>query len=195
MTDIDDWTGTDIGSIPIGQGVSVNAVQMLQVFNTFANGGVWVAPRLVRSTIDGDGREHVVESAEPRRVVSERTADQMTAMLASAVNTGTGTNAGIDGYTVAGKTGTARKPDGGGNYEFGAYISSFAGFVPAEAPRLSAIVSFDEPRPVYYASQVAAPVFSAISKYALRLLRIPPPAVPSLPVVPDAKPVDGVLKD
>jgi len=76
--------------------------------------------------------------------------------------------AAIAGYTVAGKTGTASKPDGHGGYAKGAYVASFAGFVPAEAPALSAIVSFDEPHP-YYAAQSAAPVFAKINQYALRL--------------------------
>jgi cell division protein FtsI (penicillin-binding protein 3) len=175
MLEPDGWHGTDIGSVPIGHGISVTALQMLGVYNTFANGGVFVPPRIVRATVDEDGEEHLVDPVEGRRVVSERTAKQITTMLANAVAVGTGTNAQIDGYTVAGKTGTARKPltDARG-YESGAYLSSFAGFVPAEAPALSAIVVLDEPHP-YYAGLVSAPVFSRISKYALRQFRIPPP--------------------
>jgi cell division protein FtsI (penicillin-binding protein 3) len=169
------WNGTDIGSIPIGQGIAVNALQMLDVYNTIANGGVFVAPHLVRATVDGEGHEHRVAPAATKRVVSERTAAQVTSMLANVVAVGTGVNAAIPGYTVAGKTGTARKPSlTSRGYEQGAYFATFAGFVPAEAPRLSAIVVLDEPHP-YYASLSAAPVFARITKYALRQFRVPPP--------------------
>jgi cell division protein FtsI/penicillin-binding protein 2 len=116
--------------------------------------------------------------------VSERTAKEMTAMMANVVDRGTGTPAQIKGYTVAGKTGTARKVIDG-SYQSGAYVSSFAGFVPAEAPRLSAIVVFDEPHP-YYAAQVAAPVFARIGQYGLRQFKIPAPAKGLGVVVPKA---------
>jgi cell division protein FtsI (penicillin-binding protein 3) len=189
------WNGTDIGSIPIGQGVSVTALQMLQVFNTLANDGVWVQPSLVRSSVDANGNETRAPEPATRRVVSVKTARQVRAMMASVVSEGTGKSASIAGYTVAGKTGTARKPDNHGGYEIGAYISSFAGFVPAETPKLSAIVVIDEPRPVYYAGIVAAPVFARINQYALRLFKIPPPAGAELPDVPVAKPVDAARLD
>ena len=183
------WDGTDIGSIPIGQGVAVNALQMLQVFNTLANGGEWIEPRLVRATVDGEGNEELLPAPARRRVVSQRTAEQMTAMLVNVVEVGTGVKARIQGYTVAGKTGTARKPSTETRgYEPGAYISSFAGFVPAQAPKLSAIVVLDEPQP-YYAGLVAAPVFARVNQYALRTLRIPPPAVALEADVPTAEPV------
>lgn len=189
------WDGTDIGSIPIGQGVAVNALQMLQVFNTLANGGELVEPRIVKATVDVDGKERPSPATRRRRVVSEKTAAEMTAMMANVVEVGTGLNAQIQGYTVAGKTGTARKPDlSKGGYEGGAYISSFAGFVPAERPQLSAIVVMDEPRPVYYAGIVAAPVFASVTKYALQRLRIPP-GDGGLASVPAAAPVKVTARD
>jgi cell division protein FtsI (penicillin-binding protein 3) len=181
------WSGTDIGSIPIGQGVAVNALQMLQVFNTLANGGVWVQPQLVKAVVGADGKESTAAAPATRRVVSAETAKQMTAMMQNVVNVGTGVNAKINGYSVAGKTGTARKPEGKG-YKPGAYYASFAGFVPAESPRLSAIVVLDEPRPVYYAGLVAAPVFARVSQYGLRLFKIPPPSHDLGVEVPAAKP-------
>lgn len=176
MLGLDEWTGTSIGSIPIGHGIAVNALQMLGVYNTIANDGVYVEPRLVRATVDVDGEEHPVPPAEGRQVVSARTAEQVTAMLANVVAVGTGVNAAIPGYTVAGKTGTARKPSTTERgYVEGAYLATFAGFVPAESPRLSAIVVLDEPHP-YYASLSSAPVFAKITQYALRQFRVPPPA-------------------
>jgi cell division protein FtsI (penicillin-binding protein 3) len=162
---------------------------MLGVYNTIANGGVYVAPRLVRATVDDDGKEHEVKAPEGRRVVSEKTADQVTEILANVVAVGTGVNAAIPGYTVAGKTGTARKPSTTERgYVQGAYIASFAGFVPAESPRLSAIVVLDEPHP-YYASLSSAPVFSRITQYALRQFRVPPP--PAVITTEEAPPAEA----
>lgn len=183
MLPLDEWSGTSIGSIPIGSGVAVNALQMLDAFNVVANGGELVEPSLVRATIDAEGVERPVEPPRRTRVVSEDTAAKMRAMLANVVANGTGINAAIEGYTVAGKTGTAKKPDTvRRGYEDGAYIASFAGFVPAEDPQLSVIVVLDEPRPVFYGGLTAAPVFADITRYALRQLRIPPP-VAELPTV------------
>ncbi|MDQ3305083.1 MAG: penicillin-binding protein 2 [Actinomycetota bacterium] len=173
---VEDWASTSIGSIAIGQGVAVNAVQMLGALNTVANGGTSVPPRLVRSVIDGEGQEKPTETPAGERVVSEETAAQMRSMLASAVSDGTGANAQVEGYTVAGKTGTARKPSQEvRGYEPGAYTGVFAGFAPVEDPRLSIIVVLDEPHP-YYGGVVAAPVFSQIAEYGLRLLGVPPTA-------------------
>jgi cell division protein FtsI (penicillin-binding protein 3) len=107
------------------------------------------------------------------------------------VRVGTGTRAAIDGYTVAGKTGTARKPlEGARGYKAGAYVSSFAGFVPSERPALTAIVMLDEPTPIF-GGLVAAPVFAEVTRYGLRQFRIPPPppaATPPAPNVPAVAP-------
>jgi cell division protein FtsI (penicillin-binding protein 3) len=177
MLGLDEWTGTSIGSIPIGSGVAVNALQMLDAFNVIANGGELVEPTLVKATIGPDGAQQPVGEASRRRIISEETAAAMRAMLANVVTNGTGTRAAIEGYTVAGKTGTAKKPHPElRGYEPGAYMASFAGFVPAEDPQLSAIVVLDKPKPVFYGGLTAAPVFADISRYALRQLRIPPPS-------------------
>jgi cell division protein FtsI (penicillin-binding protein 3) len=188
------WDGTDIGSIPIGQGLGVNALQMLQVFNTLANGGEWIEPHLVKEVVGPDGTESKPQAPTRRRVVSETTAKQMTAMMTNVVKSGTGTSAAIAGYSVAGKTGTPRKASGGA-YQIGAYVPNFVGFVPAESPRLSAIVVLDEPRPLYYAAQVAAPVFARIQQYGLRLFRIPPPSHGIGVVVPNVKDTDINQRD
>jgi cell division protein FtsI (penicillin-binding protein 3) len=181
MLDREDWSGTSIGSIPLGQGLSVTALQMLTAYNAIANDGVLVEPRLVSATVEADGTTHPTDAPEERRVVSEDTAVQLQSMLAEAVRTGTGAEAAISSYDVAGKTGTARKPqpeggyeDAGGNYH---YVSSFAGFVPAQDPSLSVIVVIDEPTSSIYGGDVAAPVFSQVAQEALRRLHIPPPAV------------------
>ena len=189
MLDTDKWSGTSIGTIPIGQGISVTAVQMLAAYNTIANGGEYVPPRLVKATVGPDGKATSVSQGKPRRVVSEETSAEVTAMLSEVVRAGTGTLAAIDGYTVAGKTGTARKPlEGKRGYKAGAYMSSFAGFVPSEKPALTAVVILDEPTPIF-GGLVAAPAFADITQYGLRQFRIPPPPPTAAPKT-DVPPVD-----
>ncbi len=173
------WNGTDVASFALGQGILATPLQVLMVYNTLANGGVRVPPTLVHSAVDEDGQEIPVERAEPVRVVSERTASQMTDMLITVVREGTGRNAQVEGYTVAGKTGTGQKVLSDGNYEddqgFSRYTATFAGFYPAENPQLSMIVVIDEPITNFYASQTAAPLFAELAKYSLQRLRIAPP--------------------
>jgi cell division protein FtsI (penicillin-binding protein 3) len=185
MLDPAKWSGTSLPTIAIGQGIAVSAMQMLAAYNTVANGGEYVAPKLVKATVDSKGKSHDTPASERRRVISESTAKKVTGMLAEVVRVGTGTNAAIDGYTVAGKTGTARKPlENARGYKAGAYVSSFAGFVPAEKPALTSIVMLDEPTPIF-GGLVAAPVFAEINRYGLRQFRIPPPVDRLTSVVPE----------
>ena len=176
----DEWWGSSIGSIPIGQGVSVSPVQMLLAYNVVANGGVYVPPRLVRETVAADGSRHLVGTEEQRRVISEDTADKLNLMLRGVVTEGTGRNAAVDGYTTAGKTGTSRKPQPDGGYVDASgvtrYQATFVGFVPAEAPALAIIVMVDEPSAAIYGGAVAAPAFAKIAEVALRRYDVPPPA-------------------
>jgi cell division protein FtsI (penicillin-binding protein 3) len=178
--DRDNWSGTSIGSVPIGQGISVTAMQMLIAYNTIANDGVYVPPTLLRATFDAEGERHAALPGEGRRVVSPTTAAQVREMLARAVASGTGEAAAIDGYEAAGKTGTARKPQPGGGYRDARgkyhYVATFAGFIPADDPQVSIIVVIDEPTVSPYAADVAAPAFAKIGRQALRALRIAPPA-------------------
>lgn len=181
MLALDDWSGTSIGSIPLGQGISVTAMQMLFAYNVIANDGVYVPPTLVAATRDSEGERHPVASEDSRRVVSPTTAAQMRAMLAEVIENGTGEAAAIEGYDAAGKTGTARKPQEGGGYEDadGNYhhIATFAGFLPADDPKLSIIIVIDEPTTSSrYAAQVAAPAFADIGRYAARTMGVAPSA-------------------
>jgi cell division protein FtsI (penicillin-binding protein 3) len=173
------WWSTSMGTVPIGQGVSVTPLQMLLAYNTIANGGTYVEPRLVHSTIDAEGVEHPVTIDSGHRVFSETTSDQLNLMLRDVVVEGTGKNAAVAGYTPAGKTGTSRKPQPGGGYtdKYGVtqYQSTFVGFVPAEQPALSIIVIIDEPNGQYTGGAVAAPAWSKIASFALQHLGIAPP--------------------
>ena len=172
------WTSTSIGTVPIGQGLSVTAVQMLSVFNTLANGGVRMPMRLIRSSVDDRGVETPLPTKDaPFRVVSKSTAESVTSMLVDVVAKGTGAGAKVKGYNVAGKTGTARKPNVGRlGYKEGAYVASFAGYFPAEAPRLSIIAVLDEPQTSIYGGVVAAPLFAEVARWAGQHYRIPPSA-------------------
>jgi cell division protein FtsI (penicillin-binding protein 3) len=167
------WTGTSIGSTPIGQDDAVNAQQILDAYNSVANGGVFVNPRLVQGTVSPSGAMTATAASPSHRVISPTTNAQLTQMLEGVVSSGTGTEAAIDGYTVAGKTGTAQIPDPNKlGYIAGAYVGSFAGFAPAQNPVLSAVVVLDHPTPIY-GGAVAAPVFSTIMSYALHHYGIP----------------------
>lgn len=166
------WSGTSIADVPIGQGIAVTAVQMLAAYNTIANDGVYVPPRLVDGTIDAQGHEHLLPLAATHRVVSPTVASQMTTMLEQVVQVGTGTAANLDPYTVAGKTGTALVPSPQGGYEAGHYVASFAGFVPAEDPQITGMVVIDNTPD--YGAQASAPTFATIARDALRELSIPP---------------------
>ena len=173
------WTGTSIGSTPIGQDDAVTAQQVLDAYNAVANGGVFVAPRLVRGTVNPSGQVAAVAPSAAHRVIAPATNAQLVSMLESVVTSGTGTSAAIDGYTVAGKTGTAQIPDPDHlGYEPGAYVGTFAGFAPAQDPVLSAIVVLDHPTPIY-GGAVAAPVFSTIMAYALHHYGIPTTSAPT----------------
>ena len=175
---VEDYNDTSMGSIPIGNGISVTAMQMLEVYATIANGGMARPPRLVTATIDADGRRHDEPLAAPHPVVSADTAAKVTGMLQGVVDGGTGVKAKVVGYATAGKTGTARKPP----YDKPPYhyVATFAGFAPANAPRLAAIVVLDEPSGTsYFASDVAAPVFRQVMQYALTAERVPPSEAPA----------------
>ncbi len=187
MLPLNKWTSTSIGTVPIGQGISVTAVQMLSVYNTLANGGVRMPMRLLRSSVDDRGVETPVALREqPVSVVSPSTAATMTSMLVDVVDRGTGRAARVKGYSVAGKTGTAQKPnERSRGYRAGAYVASFAGYFPAEAPRLSVIVVLDEPQTSIYGGVVAAPLFAEVARWSGQHYRIPPSAGSRVVLAPD----------
>ncbi len=164
----DHWSGSTIGNVPIGQGIAVTPVQMAAAYAAVANGGVWIRPRLAERA------RGEAESPHPRRrIVSPAIAKQLMSMLVNVVAEGTGTLAAVGGYTVAGKTGTAAKPDADGGYSDTKYVASFVGIVPANAPRLVILVTVDEPRGVAWGGVVAAPAFQQIADFSLQYLGVP----------------------
>ena len=169
------WTGTGKATVPIGQGLAVTALQMLSVYNTLANDGVRVPMRLVRGEIDPKGKQTELPVKGSVRVVSTTTADLVTGMMERVVAEGTGQKAAVVGYRIAGKTGTAQKANLKSlGYQKNAYIASFAGYFPAENPRVSIIAILDEPQTSIYGGVVAAPLFAEVARFAGQHYRIPP---------------------
>jgi cell division protein FtsI (penicillin-binding protein 3) len=163
------WSGSTIGNVPIGQGVSVTAIQLASVYAAIANGGEWIQPHLV---------DHVLGEQPPplhrRRILSLGIDRELRTMLKGVVSDqGTARLAAIPGYTVAGKTGTAQKP-GPRGYLPGKYVATFVGMVPASNPRLVVLVSVDEPHGQIYGGLVAAPAFEQIASFDLQYLAVPP---------------------
>ncbi|SDE96521.1 peptidoglycan synthetase FtsI [Blastococcus fimeti] len=165
----DEWSEIQAANIAIGQGISTTTLQLASVYQTIANGGVRVEPRIVRSVTSPDGRVERAERPEPTRVVSEETAADMAYMLEAVVGPGGTAPLGqIDGFRVAGKTGTAQRANPEtGDYDGGGYFTTFAGFAPADDPQYVLAVDLERPTSSAEGGQVAAPVFRDILRYAL----------------------------
>jgi cell division protein FtsI (penicillin-binding protein 3)/stage V sporulation protein D (sporulation-specific penicillin-binding protein) len=163
------WSGSTIGNVPIGQGVSVTPIQLASVYGAIANRGVWIQPHLV---------DHVQGERPPpprrRRILRPGVDRELLQMLKGVVSdTGTAQAATIPGYSVAGKTGTAQKP-GPHGYIPGKYEATFVGMVPASSPRLVVLVTVDEPKNAIFGGVVAAPAFAQIASFDLQYLEVPP---------------------
>ncbi len=179
------WSGLSLATMSIGQEISVTALQLVAAFGAIANGGTLMQPRLLRATFDADG--HEVRRIEPRavrQVISPATARTLTRILTKVVDAGTGHNAAIPGYEVAGKTGTAQKLDPATRrYARTPGVLSFVGFAPADEPRFAALVMLDEPKTERWGSEAAAPIFAAIGAEILRYLEVPPRDVQPVQIV------------
>ena len=171
------WLGPGLQTIAFGQGISVTPLQLLTAATALTNEGMIVRPHVVRGRRDREGRTTAVVGPLPaRRAIRPETAAAVLEMMIGTVEDGTGRLAAINGYAVAGKTGTAQKPGAAGGYDPGRYIASFLGIVPAGDPALAVLVILDEPLGVYYGGEVAAPVFREVASQTLWYLRIPPSA-------------------
>ncbi|MFG2623673.1 penicillin-binding transpeptidase domain-containing protein [Streptomyces sp. NPDC048473] len=172
----EDWSTSQQYTIPFGQGLSLNAMQAASIYSTIANGGVRVAPTLVRGTKGPDGHFKAAATPGQTRVVSEKTAKSLAAMLESVVGDeeGTGTKAKIPGYRVAGKTGTANRVDPvRGGYH--GYTASFAGFAPADNPQITVYCAIQNPtKGSYFGGQICGPIYKKVMEFALKTLQTPP---------------------
>ena len=170
----DTWSQMKLANVGFGQGIGVTPLQLLSAYCAVANGGWRVRPRVVRAITDPDGNIEYSTRPEPQRILSEATSERMRGVMRKVVEEGTGKAARIPGRLIAGKTGTAQKPTPEAGFRSGLYVGSFAGFAPADDPRLAVIVVIDEPRRGHYGSVVAAPAFRAICERGLAHLRVPP---------------------
>lgn len=172
---VEQWSATSIANIPFGQGVSMTPLQLARALSAIANGGELVTPHFLLDAPEDAG---ITQSWPKKRAISEEAAAATREVLKAVVTEGTGGSAAVEGYEVAGKTGTAQKPrtDGRG-YAGGGYIGSFSGFLPADDPQLLIIVTIDTPKGAIYGGVVAAPAFAEIAQFSVSHLRIPPTSV------------------
>ncbi len=179
------WSGLSLASMSIGQEVSVTALQLLTAFGAVANGGRLMQPQLVRAVLDSRGEQVSEFKPKPvRQVISPDTARTLTEILTAVVREGTGKNAAVEGFEVAGKTGTAQKLDPRARvYSREPGVLSFIGFAPADDPRFAMLVLLDEPKGVAWGSEAAAPVFSVIADQILRYLQVRPSNSPPVHLV------------
>lgn len=172
----------DVATMAIGQGIAVTPLQELRAICAIANGGELLKPYIVKKVVAADGtvlregKKQVI-----RNVITPQVAAQMRSMMEAVVASGGGKSAGIKGYRIAGKTGTAEKLADGGGYAAGKYIASFVGFVPADKPKYAMLVMLDTPKGVFYGSQVSAPVFKDTLQQVLVAKGIQPASSEGLP--------------
>ncbi len=166
------WSPSSIGNIPFGQGVSVTPLQLVRAIGAIANAGELTTPHFL---LDVPSDSSSVPTWPKRRAISPKTSASVTGILRAVVTEGTGKEARVRGYAVAGKTGTAQKanPNGGG-YGGGRYVGSFIGFLPAEDPQVVVCVILDEPTNGIYGGAIAAPTFSKLGRFTVAHLKIPP---------------------
>ncbi|MFA4909930.1 MAG: penicillin-binding transpeptidase domain-containing protein [Desulfobacteria bacterium] len=199
-----EWSQIAVNTISFGQGVSVSAVQLIRGLSAIANKGDLMKPYIVKQIVSPEGK--IIKEFSPqvvRRVISEKTARDVTSIMKTTVlQGGTGTKASIDGYEVAGKTGTAQKPNPSlGGYFKDKYIALFMGFTPADDPNVAIVVLIDEPKGLFYGGDVAAPVFKKVAEETLHYMGILPTKIvaqdnPTPPkVLSKPKGSDGLRKD
>jgi cell division protein FtsI (penicillin-binding protein 3) len=170
------WSKVSIGAISMGQEIGISPLQLMGLISTIANDGVWVAPRIVAGTVEPQNTPQTIsfQPAETRRVLSTLTAAQMREMLQGVVLHGTGRKAILEGYSSAGKTGTAQKVDPvTGAYSKTKYVASFAGFAPINNPQIAVAVILDSAIGLHQGGQVSAPVFQRVTQQVLEYLHVP----------------------
>ena len=176
----DKWWPTTFQALAYGQSYSVTSLQVAQVYQTIANNGVRLTPRLIDGYIDADGSFEAAPTEPGVRVVSKKTAKTMRKMLENVVTDGTAKVAAIPGYRVGAKTGTAERVVNG---RYAGYTASFVGLAPADDPELVVLVALQDPKNGHYGSVLAGPVFNTVMTYALQELKIAPSGTKS-PVIP-----------
>ena len=181
------WTKPTHDSLAFGQEVTVTPLQLLTAYAAMANGGWLMRPRVVEHIVQGDESQFFAPHAR-HRVLSPQTLERMNEILVGVVERGTGKQAAVEGYTVAGKTGTAQKVEHG-TYSHSKVLASFVGYVPAEAPQLAIVVMIDEPRLAKWGGEAAAPVFKRVAQQALYYLQVPSRQTQTVSLEPTLNPI------
>jgi len=176
LRDPEEWSGRSLSSLAMGQEIAVTPIQMVTAMSVVANGGWLMTPRVVSSVMDGRGQSILMKNAEPkRRPISSQTAQRLSHVLETVVESGTGQQAKLTRYRAAGKTGTSQKIDPNtGAYSSSSVIASFVGFVPVEQPRLTILVVIDDPEKEKWGGASAAPVFGNVANRVLPHLGVLP---------------------
>jgi cell division protein FtsI (penicillin-binding protein 3) len=166
------WSKSSITAIPMGQGVGVTALQLASAISVIANGGQLMKPYIIDSVRDASGR--LIKQNKPaliRKVISVDTSLRIKKILTGVIEEGTGRLGKVEGFSAAGKTGTAQKLEPDGTYSHNKFVASFIGFAPAEDPLITIVVTVDEPHPYYFGGVVAAPVFQKVAGDVIRYLK------------------------
>lgn len=171
---LSEWREINRATMSFGQGIAVTALQMIQAISAIANGGELMQSHLVEKRVDFEGNEEIIEDKIVRQVISTETAEQIKEMMVSVVENGFGQKAKIEGYRIAGKTGTAEVPVAGRGYSEDINIISFGGFAPADDPKFAMLIKLDQPEGAPWSSDTVAPLFGEISEWLLHYLQIPP---------------------
>jgi membrane peptidoglycan carboxypeptidase len=176
VSPLEEWKGFSIASISMGQQVGVTPIQLITAVSAIANGGFLLKPHVIADLRRGDRvlpAEGTLAPREPREVIRPETAATLRALMEGVVLEGTGPQARLDGWTSAGKTGSAQKIDSSGRYSKTQFVASFAGFAPLNSPAVAILVSLDSPVGLHEGGEVAAPVFKRIAEQVLAYLDVP----------------------
>lgn len=170
----EDAIPVDLATMSFGQGINTTGLQLAQAMGAVANDGVMVAPHIVKAYIDKNGKEQKVEPKVIGRVLSEKSAQEITDMIISVAERGHGKQARVKGYRIGGKTGTAQIPSPNGGYYSDRFIGSFIGFGPTDNPQFVIVTRINAPKDVIWAESTAAPIFGELAAGILNYYQIPP---------------------
>jgi len=173
VRDFEDWLDIDMATMSFGQGMAITPIQLVNAVSAIANNGLMMKPRIVSQIISADGEVTYIEPEARTQVITSETAKLVSAMMVNVVENGHGKRAGVEGYRVAGKTGTAQVARYG-IYQEDEHIGNFVGFAPASDPRFVMLTKIDNPKDVEFAESSAAPLFGEIAKFLLNYYQVRP---------------------
>ena len=174
VDDMKNWSNTQRATIAFGQGITTTPLQMTTATNAIANKGKLMQPYIIEKAINSSDQEETTQPKEIASVISSETAAKVVGMMVSVVENGHGKKAAVEGYKVAGKTGTAQVPKPGGGYYPDRHIGSFVGFAPVSNPKFTMLVRLNNPKAVEWAESSAAQAFGEMARWLLDYFRVAP---------------------